>query len=68
MQLTLLPAVSRNKFSVKLWDDFSGNFQEIDMREEAEKESVANWNISQSLSNERQVLGAKEVRTALKTT
>lgn len=38
------------------------------MREEAEKESVANWNISQSLSNERQVLGAKEVRTALQTT
>lgn len=28
---------SRNKFSGKLWDDFSGDFQEIDVREEAEK-------------------------------
>lgn len=62
----MLPAVSRNKSSVKLWDDSSENFQEIDTREEAEKESVANWNICQSLSNK--VLGAKEVRTALKTT
>lgn len=80
MHLTLLPAVWGNKFSGKLWDDFSGNFQEVDVREEAEKESVswrkhkfswdqvANWNISQSLSNERQVLGAKEMRTALKST
>lgn len=65
---------------MKLWDDFSENFLEIDVRKEAGKErascrrhkfywdQVANWNVNRPLPTKRQVLGAKTLRIALETT